>query len=139
ANNFISNFAGRPKAKFRQNQFGATFGGPLRVPRYDGRNRTFFFADLEATRIREAAGSSLSDLPPASFRAGDFSGAARRIYDPLTRRLDPTTGVVTAELFPNQMLPASRLDAAALEVQKLIPLPNVGSQQSTSRNFLASS
>lgn len=139
ANNFVSNFAGRPKAKFRQNQFGGTLGGPFVVPGYNGRNRTFFFGDLEATRIRQAAGSSLSDVAPASFRSGDFSRSTRRVYDPASRSLDPVTGVVRAELFPNQIIPSTRLDPTVLEVQKLIPLPNVGAQESASRNFLATS
>src|SRR5713226_5675265 len=46
ANNFVSNFAGRAKAKFRQNQFGGTFGGPVALPGYNGHNRTFFFGDI---------------------------------------------------------------------------------------------
>lgn len=73
ANNFVSNFAGGSKAKFRQNQFGGTLGGPVRLPGYSGRNRTFFFADYQGTQIRQAAGSSLADVAPASFRTGDFS------------------------------------------------------------------
>ena len=68
ANNFVSNYAGRPQAAFRQNQFGATIGGPVRLPYYNGRDRTFFFVDYEGTQIRQAAGSSINDLPPASFR-----------------------------------------------------------------------
>ena len=74
ANNFVSNYAGQPKAKFRQNQFGATVGGPMLLPRFNGRDRTFFFVDYEGTQIRQAAGSSLLDEPPAAFRAGDFEG-----------------------------------------------------------------
>ena len=76
ANNFVSNFAGRPKAAFRQNQFGATIGGPVRLPYYNGRDRTFFFVDYEGTQIRQAAGSTIVDLPPASFRDGNFSTSA---------------------------------------------------------------
>ena len=40
------------KPEFRQNQFGATFGGPLVIPHlYNGRNKTFFFMDYQGTRI----------------------------------------------------------------------------------------
>ncbi|MGH9632876.1 MAG: carboxypeptidase regulatory-like domain-containing protein, partial [Bryobacteraceae bacterium] len=119
ANNFVSNFTGNPKAKFRQNQFGGTFGGPVRLPGYDGRNRTFFFADYQGTQVREAAGSSLSDVAPESFRAGDFSSAGRVIYDPRTRRLGPN-GVVTAEPFPNNSIPRNLMDPVALKLQELI-------------------
>jgi hypothetical protein len=138
ANNFVSNFTGNPKAKFRQNQFGGTFGGPVRLPGYDGRNRTFFFADYQGTQVREAAGSSLSDVAPEAFRAGDFSAANRVIYDPRTRRIGPN-GVVTAEPFPNNTVPRSMMDPVALKLQELIPLPNTGAPGQTSRNFFTSS
>jgi hypothetical protein len=138
ANNFVSNFAGKPKAKFRQNQFGGTIGGPVRLPHYNGRDRTFFFFDYQGTEIRQAAGSSLSDVAPASWRQGNFSSSTRNIYDPASRQLN-STGVVTAEAFPNNNIPQSRLDSTVLEYQKLIPLANVGSQESSSRNFISTS
>jgi len=138
ANNFVSNFAGQRKSKFRQNQFGGTFGGPIVLPRYDGRNRSFFFVDHQGTRIRQAATSSLSDLAPGSFRQGDFSRSERRLYDPATRSLGPN-GIVTAELFSNNSVPRARMDPVALKIQDLIPMPNVGGSESTSRNFLAAS
>ena len=135
ANNFVSNYAGLPKAKFRQNQFGATIGGPVRLPYYNGRDRTFFFVDYEGTQIRQAAASSLLDEPPAAFRNGDFSGAAT-IYDPAARRLG-ANGVVTSSPFPGNRIPTNQLDPAALKYQSLIPLPNTGAPNATSRNYLA--
>ena len=68
----MSNFSGKPKAEFRQNQFGATIGGPVRLPFYNGHDKTFFFGDYEGLQIRQAATSSLLDLPPAAFRSRRF-------------------------------------------------------------------
>lgn len=136
ANNFISNFAGKPKAEFRQNQFGATLGGPFRVPHFNGRDRTFFFLDYEGTQIRQAAGSSLLNLPPASFRSGNFSSSSTTIYDPNTRQLGPN-GVVTATPFPGNIIPANRQDPTALQIQSLIPGTNTGAANSQGNNYLA--
>ena len=35
--------AGQPKPLLRQNQFGGDVGGPVILPKYNGKNRTFFF------------------------------------------------------------------------------------------------
>jgi hypothetical protein len=87
ANNFFSNAAARPKAPFRQNQFGGALGGPVYIPRlYRGRDRTFFFMDYEGTRRRTAASSSINDVAPLAFREGDFAGLPQRVYDPKARR-----------------------------------------------------
>ena len=52
ANNFFN--VGRARPPFQQNQFGGAVGGPVYIPKlYDGRNRTFFFADYQGTRIRK--------------------------------------------------------------------------------------
>jgi hypothetical protein len=125
ANNFVSNYAGQPKAKFRQNQFGATVGGPVVLPRYNGRDCTFFFVDYEGTQIRQAAGSSLLDEPSAAFRAGDFSSSSTVIYNPAARHLE-SNGVVMSAPFSGNVIPTSFLDPAALKYQSLIPLPNTG-------------
>src|SRR5262245_44693701 len=57
ANTFFNNLAATPKEIERENFFGGTFGGPLRLPKkvfgplaYDGRNRSFFFFSYEGFR-----------------------------------------------------------------------------------------
>jgi len=62
-----------PVPQYQQNQFGATFGGPIVIPGvYNGRNRSFFFADYEGFRVRQAQ-TQTGFVPPAAWRKGDFS------------------------------------------------------------------
>src|ERR1700730_2667077 len=84
ANNFFTNAASQPRAPFHQNQFGAAVGGPVL------RNRTFFFADYQGTRQTTSAGNSITDVPPAALRSGDFSSVKTAIYDPNTRAIGPS-------------------------------------------------
>jgi hypothetical protein len=51
---------------YKQNQFGATLGGPII------KNRTFFFGDYEGLRIRQAT-PFLEVIPTPSMISGDFS------------------------------------------------------------------
>jgi len=61
------------KAPYKQNQFGATFGGPIK------KDKAFFFVDYEGTRIHQAQ-SDIVTVPTdgtngtSNERAGDFSG-----------------------------------------------------------------
>ena len=53
AANFFENLAGNPKAPFVWNEFGGVIGGPISIPHvYDGKNRTFFFAGYDGSRLR---------------------------------------------------------------------------------------
>ncbi|HZQ67676.1 MAG TPA: TonB-dependent receptor [Terriglobales bacterium] len=53
AANYFENLAGKPKAPFVWNEFGASAGGPLFIPHlYDGRNRTFLFGAYDGSRLR---------------------------------------------------------------------------------------
>src|SRR5580693_5128087 len=52
ANDFFLNSAGKPRPPWVQNQFGVEADGPLHLPHYDGRNRTFWFASWEGFRLR---------------------------------------------------------------------------------------
>jgi outer membrane receptor protein involved in Fe transport len=62
-----------PAPQYQQNQFGATFGGPIVIPHlYDGRNRSFFFVDYEGYRVRQAL-TQTGFIPPTAWRNGDFS------------------------------------------------------------------
>ncbi|MCX6612516.1 MAG: carboxypeptidase-like regulatory domain-containing protein, partial [Acidobacteria bacterium] len=100
------------KPPFKRNQYGFSIGGPVVIPKlYNGRNKTFFFADYEGTRIRETA-TIISTLPTARMRTGDFGELTRRINDP-----------ATAQPFPNNTIPAARLDPVSANLIKLYPNP----------------
>ncbi|HTM47122.1 MAG TPA: TonB-dependent receptor [Bryobacteraceae bacterium] len=128
AANFFTNSAGQAKPAFHQNQFGAAVGGPV------VRNRTFWFADYQGTRVARAGGNSITDVPPAALRAGDFSRAGVVIYDPASRRLGPT-GLVIADPLPGNIIPQSQMNASSVATQGLVPLPNFGAPGALSRNF----
>ncbi len=70
ANDWFSNYFGRPKAPLRQNDFGGTLGGPIRVPRlYNGKDKTFFFFSYEGLRLLEPQGATIAAVPNANLRA----------------------------------------------------------------------
>jgi len=51
AADFFENANGVKKGEYRQNQFGLSGGGPVRIPHlFDGRNKVFFFGDFEGLR-----------------------------------------------------------------------------------------
>jgi len=52
ANDWFANRDRLKKPPMRQNQFGGTLSGPVRLPGYDGRRRTFFFFSQESLRLR---------------------------------------------------------------------------------------
>ena len=86
ANDFFSNAAGRPKQDTPFYNWGASFGGPVYIPKlYDGRNKTFFYLTTESYRQK----SPLTDqyvLPTMAERNGDFSASNRILYNPLSSR-----------------------------------------------------
>ncbi len=129
-----------PKALDRKHDYGFTVGGPVRLPwLYDGRNKTFFFFNLERYRNVTRSSGSLATLPTAAYRQGNFSAALtgrqlgvdvlgrpimeNAIYDPRTERTVNVNGAdfVVRDPFPNNVIPIDRLDPVALKIQGLIP------------------
>ena len=62
------------RGTFIQNQFGGTFGGPLR------RNKIFFFSDYQGTRQRQGIDTGLIPVPSLAERRGDFTDLASSFY-----------------------------------------------------------
>src|SRR2546427_7922268 len=107
----------------KQNEFGATIGGPVKIPGlYDGREKTFFFGWYQGFQLRKQPTQGLDTLPTPAMRGGDLSNILGpqiniaacggpctdalgrpiyegEIYDPATQRsvaagaVDPVTGL----------------------------------------------
>lgn len=129
-----------PKALDRKHDYGFTVGGPVRVPwLYDGRNKTFFFFNLERYRNVTRSSGSLATVPTAAYRRGDFSSALtgrqlgtdvlgrpimeNAIYDPRTTRTVTVNGTqyIVRDPFTNNIIPQGLIDPVSAKVQGLIP------------------
>jgi len=91
ANSWKNNLLGSPRSVDTQNDFGATVGGPVFIPKlYHGRDKTFFFFDYEGFRLRNG-GTGTQSLPNENFRKGDFSALLPtvQLYDPTTHAAIP--------------------------------------------------
>ncbi|MBV9504327.1 MAG: TonB-dependent receptor [Acidobacteriia bacterium] len=123
----------------RQNDYGFTLGGPVKIPKlYDGHDKTFFFFSFEQFRQSQFTSNTLAIVPTAAQRNGDFSAALsptcngpdpsgqmvcfNEIFDPQTQR--PVNGAQVRSPFPNNTIPLSRIDPTAAIIQNMIPLPN---------------
>src|SRR5260370_3226096 len=103
-----------PLPEFRRNQFGGTAGGPIL------RSKLFWFVSYEGLRLRQAgAGLTTVTVPTASQRSGDFSATKGGIFDPDTL----LNGV--RQPFPQNQIPAQRLNPQALTAMNAMPLPNI--------------
>ncbi|MBK7926311.1 MAG: carboxypeptidase regulatory-like domain-containing protein [Bryobacterales bacterium] len=124
ANTFFNNRLGAPRPAFRRNEFGGTVGGPIR------KDKTFFFADYQGIRVRQPR-STISTIPTLAQRqmitTGNFSNFGATIYDP--------TVAVNGQRqpFAGNLIPATRLDPAALRVTSLLPDPT---SSAATRNFV---
>jgi len=82
-------FIASPKPAFKQNQFGGTFGGPIK------KDKTFFFASYEGRRVVQGVVSQQVTVPTATDLAGDFSNGVPGGATPFAGSLvDPTVANV---------------------------------------------
>lgn len=128
ANNFFSNRGGIQRGAFQRNQFGGTIGGPVVLPGYDGRNRTFFFVSEQST-LQRSANVFTTTVPTEEWKNGNFSnlrnasGQPMTIYDPSTVSVDPN-GNYLRQPFANNSIPVNRMDSVARNLLQYYPTPN---------------
>ncbi len=122
------------KSPLKQNQFGATVGGPLTIPKiYRAKDRTFFLFSWES--LRASTGSSaIGVVPTAAQRSGNFGSTP--IADSLSTGTCPgSTG--RGGCFPNNTIPQSRLAPTSLAAQMFLPLPNLAGINNLSSSVVA--
>ncbi|MBV6433449.1 MAG: hypothetical protein IANPNBLG_03627 [Bryobacteraceae bacterium] len=108
-------FFAKSRSVYKQNDFGASFGGPVRIPKiYNGRDRTFFFVAYEGFRNRVGANDTIGTVPTPEMYSGDFTNWVDAknnlllIYDPVTTRPNPNGGGMIRTPFAGNRIPASR-------------------------------
>ncbi len=125
-----------------QNNFGASFGGPL-----TGKN-TFFFVNYEGLRLAQADAQILT-VPSQDEIMGDFSMSNVKIYDPTTAVKNPnynaslptgpTNFPYTRSQFPNNQIPIGKINPLLESfLLQYVPMPNMmmGAGAADSNNYL---
>ncbi|MBV9769354.1 MAG: TonB-dependent receptor, partial [Bryobacterales bacterium] len=130
--------SGLIKNAVKRNDFGGTFGGPVRIPKlYNGKDKTFFFFNFEQFRQTTVTNNGVATAPTPQYEMGNFSAAEapylaflnsdgaipNQIFDPGSRHT--VNGVPVESPFPNNTIPLSRMDPVALYLQTFFPQPNI--------------
>jgi len=143
------NASSNPAPQSSEDFYGFTLGGPVVIPHvYNGRNKSFFFIQYD-DRNQKSPGTTTDSVPdcrtwnangqPCDFSnpstIGDFSNLSALgptsgnvpvvIYDPLSGT--PTN----RNPFPNNIIPASRINPVAMKILSYFPAPNVTSPSGT--------
>src|SRR5271155_151170 len=144
------NFFSPTRGAFDQNQFGGTVGGPIR------KDKLFFFADYQGTRLTQGIDTGNIAVPSAQDRTGNLRDLASSFQaidangntvpntvsgaffaSQLSQKLGytvsagepyytPTCNSTAACVFPGAIIPQSAWSAPASNLLKYIPAPNVG-------------
>jgi len=153
ANSFFANKAGTARPAYHYNQYGATVGGPVWIPKvFNGKNRVFWFFGYEGLRDSDPATSPLetgnpvytTTVPTTAERQGDFSAllplstanSSYVIYNPYSGVASGSQ--VARTPFPNNVIPTNMLNPIAQKYLTYLPLPNTTGQPNGFENYTLS-
>jgi hypothetical protein len=116
-----NNYFAQTKEPLKQNQFGATVGGPIK------RDRAFVFGFYEGFRNREGK-SARTTVPSLKQRTGDFSELCTAGWTgPFCNNPQQQLFNVFANApYPNNQIPQDQINAISENLLSFFPLPNAG-------------
>ena len=143
------NYFSSDRARYDQNQFGGTLGGPLK------RDRAFFFADYQRTRMTQGVETGLISVPSQADRTGDLTDIAGTLAGSvngpywahlLSQNLGYAVSPGEAYYFPGcatpalcvlpgAQLPRRSWSGPAQALLHAIPLPNAGASTFSTSAF----
>ncbi len=143
------NYFSPTRGTFRQNQYGATLGGPIR------RNEVFFFLDYQGTGQTQGIDTGSIPVPSIQNRLGNLSDMASSLAgtvsgpnsaDLLTQKLGyavtpgepyytPGCTVFSQCVFPGAVIPRRAWSGPAQNLSQYIPTPNEGSNTFSTSSY----
>ena len=107
-----------PKPYSNNTNINASFGGPLKIPKLLSGTGGQFTVSVGIGRNRNGQQGSLTTMPSALERSGDFSQSVGSNGKPVVI-YDPTTGAP----FPGNKIGAARIDSIAAALLGYYPMP----------------
>ncbi|MEP6961154.1 MAG: carboxypeptidase-like regulatory domain-containing protein, partial [Acidobacteriota bacterium] len=142
----------------RRNDFGGSIGGPITIPKvYNGKDRTFFFFNMEIFKENARIADQFRTVPIQAYRDGNFAsllsgkaftGALAKdglgnsmfegmIFDPKSEQLAPNGSRARLQ-YSNNQIPVAEFDPSAVKYQNLIPAPTKAGLTNNFANAFAS-
>ena len=110
-----------------QNEFGGTFGGPIK------KDKIFFFGSYAGYYYATAEVPEYESIPTLAERGGNFSALPTTIYDPQTQACNGA--ICTVQPFAGNLIPVNRMSSVSKSLASYLPNPTNGS---ITNNYLAS-
>ena len=130
-----NNYFAQTKEPLKQNQFGATIGGPIK------KNKTFIFGFYEGFRNRQGE-TALTTVPSLKQRTGDFSELCPEGFTAsfCKNPAHQLFNVLANAPYPNNQVPQAQFNAISKNLLGFFPLPNAGTNlfsttQTLNNNF----
>ena len=135
ANSFFNNRNGLGNPVTHFNQFGATAGGPVYMPKvFNGKNKLFWFVAWQGDRNSTPFTSFIS-VPTDAEKRGDFSQILQAdgtiLYDPYSGA--QSGSAISRRPIPNNQIPSNEMNPIALKYLQFYPEPNVSGFTTTAR------
>jgi hypothetical protein len=116
--------------RLNRNQYGGNVGGPVIIPRlYDGRNKTFFFFNLETGTLLNGLQPQSAYVPSAAVRSGNIDEliTAAASYSAAQAAVGKKVSPVLVNPFTQKAYVLGQhivVDSDALALLNATPLPN---------------